>query len=88
MSNNSSSYQKYDGNTGTYTADSSINENPRRGKEKWLIGALIVAVVGVVYGLTIPKQDSQQNIDNVMKADTSVNVGSDGKLQLFDDLSK
>lgn len=90
MSNNSSSYQKYDGNTGTYTAaDSSISETPlRRDKQKWLIGAVLVAAVGIVYGLTIPKVNSQHNIDKVMKADTSVDVGSNGKLKLFDDLSK
>jgi hypothetical protein len=88
MSNNNSSYQKYDGNTGTYTsADSSFNEAPR-GKQKWLIGAVIVAAVGIVYGLTFPKQNSQQNIDKVMKADTSVDIGTNGKLKLFDDLSK
>lgn len=88
MSNNSSSYQKYDGNTGTYTAESNVSEPSRRGKEKWLIGAVIIAAVGVIYGLTMPKEDSQQNIDNVMKADTRVDVGVDGKLKLFDDLSK
>lgn len=90
MSNNSSSYQKYDGNTGTYTAaESSISEAPLRGgKQKWLIGAVVIAIVGIVYGLTIPKEDSQQNIDKVMKADTSVDVGTNGKLKLFDDLSK
>ena len=91
MSNTGQSYQKYDGASGTYQSLSSNNgslENPRRGREKWAIGAVALAIVAIVFVVTNPRSNPKDAIDKTIKSSSNIAVKANGKLELFDDLSE
>lgn len=88
------SYQKYDGASGTYqTIDSSIDNNngssrPVNKKFRYVLGLAAVAAVllGIYYAKTTP--NPQANIDKTIGQSGKVTVKANGKLKLFDSLSK
>jgi hypothetical protein len=86
------SYQKYDGASGTYQEIPNPNNGngsspPRNSRTKWILGAVLVAVVGVVYTVVSTAGPSSDVVDKAI-AKSGVQVKSDGKVKLFDELSK
>jgi hypothetical protein len=92
------SYQKNDG-LGTYQSLSTNNNpsngndgapNSPRGAAKWLVGGALVAAVAVIYTFVGPRSriNPQGAINKTMKNDSGLGYGSNGKIKLFDDLSK
>jgi hypothetical protein len=82
------SYQKYDGASGSY------EEVPGNGaaaapksKMKWILGAVAIAALGVVYAVTTQGGPSSDVMDKAL-AKSGIQVKSDGKVKLFDELSK
>jgi hypothetical protein len=97
--NNEGSYQKHDGASGTYQQVGSdhddLNYNgPVRAvaKRRLLrlagLGVLVAVAVGIYYVGTKPKINNQEQIDKTISSSGNVQVKSDGKLKLFDSLSK
>lgn len=54
---------------------------------KWIIGAVVVAVVGVVYTAFSMGGSSSAIMDNAVKK-SGLQVKADGKVKLFDEFSK
>lgn len=93
MSNNGSYQKKYDGATGTYQEIEDANGNGQSsygpGKKKWMIAvaALAVVAVGVYYG-TAPSKNPAMEVSKTISKSGTLSVKSNGKLKLFDSLSK
>jgi hypothetical protein len=85
------SYQKYDGASGSYQEIPNPNGNgsaaPRNSRTKWILGAVLVAVVGVVYTVVSTAGPSSDVVDKAMTK-SGVQVKADGKIKLFDEFSK
>ena len=95
MASTGQSYQKYDGASGTYqtlgTNDSDINGSSnggRRGPMKWVYGAVALVVIAGVYFLTAPRVSPGKAVDKAIAGDKNIAVNANGRLQLFDELSK
>jgi hypothetical protein len=96
------SYQKYDGASGTYqtlnaadptNGSSSFSDGaapPRRGREKWILGAVVVFVIyGIYEAAAMPRVATpEQAISQSIAKSSLVGVQENGKLKLFDDTSK
>jgi hypothetical protein len=86
------SYQKDDGK-GSYTPIG-IGENGNghddgssgKSMKKWIIAGITVVVVGIILIVTLHKPAGSSTAAAMEKADLP--VSHDGKLMLFDDLSK
>jgi hypothetical protein len=96
MSNNGQdSYQKYDGASGTYQTISSQSDNgndlngprPWSKARKWLVGVVLVAILGTVYGVTATRVNPKKAVDKALASDKNVKVKANGKLKLFDEYS-
>jgi len=98
---NGSSYQKYDGASGTYqevedggsSNGGGANGASGAGKKGWIRNGLVVAAiaalaVGAYYTATTRKQHANKAIDKTLSESGSITVKSNGKLKLFDNLSK
>ena len=93
-----SSYQKYDGASGTYQStdngssdfDSNGSNSPRGRTAKWVGGTVLVAVIAAVYLYTSPfhKINAESAIKDSIHKTGGLKVSANGKLKLFDDLSK
>ena len=83
------SYQKYDGASGSYQEIPNPNGSspPRHGRTKWILGAVVVAVIGVVYTVVSTAGPSSDVVDKALKK-SGVQVKADGKIKLFDEFSK
>jgi hypothetical protein len=82
------SYQKYDGASGSYQEVPSANGSaPPRSRMKWVFGAVLVAVIGVVYTVTSTRVPSSAVMDKAL-AKSGLQVKADGKVKLFDEFSK
>jgi len=91
MSNNGTSYQRYDGASGTYQEipNGASEYSTRSKKTKWLIGAAILVAVGVVYSaVTMHNNSDEKAVDKALANTGTVEVKANGKLKLFDSLSK
>jgi len=97
--NNGTSYQKYDGASGTYQEienSSDIDNNgsgggvKRGGMVRKLLafGAVVAVALGAYYTVTNNKHKSKANIDKTISESTSITVKGNGRLKLFDNLSK
>lgn len=88
MSANNGSYQKYDGSSGTY--QEIPNGVPPKKSKKWLIGILLAVLLGVVYMFTDKYILQPEHVVSKSLASSTSGVTTDkeGKLKLFDDLSK
>lgn len=104
----SSSYQKYDGASGTYQPvdgsdfedlNSSNGRSTSNSGNKWkmvaAVGLVLAAALGAYYTFTAPTAagrsggSSQQQIDKaISSAGSGLQVKSNGRLKLFDSLSK
>jgi hypothetical protein len=83
------SYQKYDGASGSYQEIPNPNggSSPPRSRMKWIVGAVLVAVVGVVYTAVSTRGPSSAMMDKAVKK-SGLQVKADGKVKLFDEFSK
>jgi hypothetical protein len=86
------SYQKYDGASGSYQEIPNPNGTngsspPRSSRTKWILGAVLVAVVGVVYTVVSTAGPSADVVDKAL-AKSGIQVKADGKIKLFDEFSK
>ena len=99
MSGEGTSYQKkYDGASGTYqplrTNESSghttddLNGGRPRGRMKWILGAIVVAVIAAVFGITMPRSSPENVIKKEISSSSTLEVKENGELKLFDDTSK
>lgn len=95
-----SSYQKYDGASGTYQQIGSEHDDLnggangsgstlRRNRFLKLAGLVVVAAgaVGLYYAFTKPAINNQQQIDKTISSSGKIQVKSNGRLKLFDNLS-
>jgi hypothetical protein len=82
-------YQKYDGASGSYEEIPGANGAvaPPRNRMKWILGAVAVAVAGVVYAVVTTGGPSSDVMDKAL-AKSGIQVKSDGKVKLFDEFSK
>lgn len=87
---NGSSYQKFDGASGTYQEIPNGAGDSRSKKRKWLTGLVVLSAVGIVYGIFSIAQgkNPQNNVNKALAKDSNVQVKANGKLKLFDDNSK
>ena len=87
---NGNSYQKFDGASGTYQEipnnGSSISSASK--KTKWLVAAALLVVVGIGYTAFSLKSNPSANVDKALASKGNVQVKANGKLKLFDSLSK
>jgi hypothetical protein len=85
------SYQKYDGASGSYQEIPNPNGNgsapPRNRRTKWILGAVLVAVVGVVYTV-VSTAGPSSDVMNKAITKSGIQVKADGKVKLFDQFSK
>ena len=86
---NGNSYQKFDGASGTYQEIPNGSGTASSKKTKWLVAAALLVVAGI--GYTAYSMESKNPSDNVHKTLASkgnVQVKANGKLKLFDSISK
>lgn len=89
MSNNGGSYQKFDGASGTYQEiPNGSQSGPGAKKTKWLVAAALLVAVGVGYGAFSIHSSPQKAVDKALANTGNVQVKKNGKLKLFDSLSK
>lgn len=95
MVDNGNSYQKkYDGASGTYQqididiSNGDARPHNRNIRRVLLVGAAVAIAVGVYYGVTMPRTNPQAVVNKAISSSGTVQVKSDGKLKLFDNLSK
>jgi hypothetical protein len=79
------SYQQYDGASGSYQ-DIPTSPPPRSPRMKWILGAVLVAVLGIVYTVLVPAPSAA--VVNKEMAKSGLQVKADGKVKLFDEFSK
>lgn len=92
MAKNGESYQKFDGNTGTYQEipDANGHSSSTGGSRKWVVGAVLLAVLGGVYTATsYHSHNSATNaVDKSIASSSNIAIAKNGKLKLFDSMSK
>lgn len=89
MSNgNGGSYQKFDGASGTYQEIPNGSTSSGAKKTKWLVAAALLVVVGIGYTTYSLKSNPSANVDKTLASKGNVQVKANGKLKLFDSLSK
>ena len=96
MASNSQSYQKYDGASGTYQTLSSKESNgngssatAHGSRRKWIYGAVVLVVVAAVYMATsLSRTNPDKAVNKALAGDKNIAVDANGKLKLFDELSK
>jgi hypothetical protein len=84
------SYQKYDGASGSYQEipnPGNGSSPPRNSRTKWILGAVLVAVVGVVYTVVSTAGPSSEVMNKAITK-SGLQVKADGKVKLFDKFSK
>jgi hypothetical protein len=87
MSSNNGSYQKYDGTSGTYQEINSTSAPKKRGL--WIVGIVLAAALGVGYTYTQRYHQTGTVVSKALASSSSgVTVDKEGKLKLFDELSK
>ncbi|GKY94058.1 hypothetical protein MPSEU_000372400 [Mayamaea pseudoterrestris] len=90
MSNGSSSYQHFDGPTGSTYQDIDTGA-PRRkflSKPVLAIGALAAVGLALYYSMSTHHGDAQRSVDKQISTNSNVKLKSDGKLRLFDELDR
>jgi hypothetical protein len=100
MSNNNGSgesYQKYDGASGTYQEipNGTGSAATGGGRKKWCLAAGasgLFALVAIAYGANTALHHqygtTARAVDKALATDSKLKVKANGKLKLFDDLSK
>jgi len=90
MSNgNGGSYQKFDGASGTYQEipNGASVTGSKKKKWIWLVAALALAGIGYA-SYSMVKSNPTANVHKTLATKGNVHVKSDGKLKLFDSISK
>jgi len=88
---NGNSYQKFDGASGTYQEIPNGSSSTGFGgskKTKWLVAAALLVLVGIGVTTYELKSSPAANVDKTLANKGNVQVKANGKLKLFDSLSK
>jgi hypothetical protein len=85
---NGSSYQQFDGQTGVYQEVGNGSPRRRFTEPLFAVGAVAAVALAVYYGMFALHRNPQDAVDKQLSINKNVKVNANGKLRLFDELSK
>jgi len=81
------SYQKAGTSDEAPTSDNGATTSSPSNRLKWIVGAALVAILGIGYTVLAPHGPSSDVVDKAV-AKSGLQVKADGKIKLFDEFSK